>query len=243
VSARTPGKRKRRINEISIFIESMWRNRKAYTIASLALSVAVASCSSKPYFVAKEEPWRASEELACLSSGYVQENPHLVARASLGAPSSYCGAIRPFRMSATRDGRIALNPPAMLRCPMIPAVEHWISTVVEPAAQYYFRMQPTEIKVAASFACRPMNSIPGGKLSEHGHANALDVSAIKLADGRWITLKSGWRGNSREAGFLRAIHKGACRTFTTVLGPDHDRAHHDHFHFDLARRRSGAVCK
>jgi hypothetical protein len=206
------------------------------------LALLLASCSSNPYFVAKHEPWRADEEQACLSSGYVRETPYLVARSSLGA-SSYCGALRPFTMSATRDGRVAMNPPAMLRCPMIPAVEHWIETVVKPAARYYLQREAIEIKVAASYACRPMNSVRGAKLSEHGHANALDVSGFRMSDGELITVKGGWHGQQRVAAFLRAVHTGGCRTFTTVLGPDYDRNHHDHFHFDLARRRSGNVCK
>ena len=34
--------------------------------------------------------------------------------------------------------------------------------------------------------------------------------------------------------FLRRLHKGACGTFGTVLGPDANEAHRNHFHFDLA---------
>ncbi|MEW5962670.1 MAG: extensin family protein [Pseudomonadota bacterium] len=45
--------------------------------------------------------------------------------------------------------------------------------------------------------------------------------------------------SARDA-FLRAVHRGACGPFTTVLGPDADAAHLDHFHLDLARRRNGA---
>lgn len=117
---------------------------------------------------------------------------------------------------------------------MIPAVDQWMSEVVQPGARRHFGLPVVEIKVAASYACRPRNGIYGAKLSEHGHANALDVSAFKLADGRWITVKSGWRGDPRERGFLRQTHDGACSIFTTVLGPRADRFHHDHFHLDLA---------
>ena len=39
--------------------------------------------------------------------------------------------------------------------------------------------------------------------------------------------------------FLKAVHRAACRNFTTVLGPEANEAHRDHFHFDLAQRRSG----
>jgi len=39
-----------------------------------------------------------------------------------------------------------------------------------------------------------------------------------------------------EADFLRRLHTGACQRFTTVLGPDANADHRDHFHLDLASR-------
>ena len=36
--------------------------------------------------------------------------------------------------------------------------------------------------------------------------------------------------------FLRAMHASACRRFGTVLGPEANEAHRNHFHFDLAER-------
>jgi hypothetical protein len=41
-----------------------------------------------------------------------------------------------------------------------------------------------------------------------------------------------------EGTFLRRLHKGACGPFSTVLGPEANEAHRNHFHFDLAERRS-----
>jgi hypothetical protein len=46
-----------------------------------------------------------------------------------------------------------------------------------------------------------------------------------------------------EAAFLRRLHKGACGTFGTVLGPDANEAHRNHFHFDLAQRKRSAFCE
>jgi hypothetical protein len=46
-----------------------------------------------------------------------------------------------------------------------------------------------------------------------------------------------------EASFLRRLHKGACGTFGTVLGPEANEAHRDHFHFDLAARKRNAFCE
>lgn len=210
----------------------------------VAGALLVWGCSQTPAFIAKHEPWRAEEEQACLASGYVRTTPYIQARASLGGPS-VCGAQQPFEMAGAAGGRVSLKPAAMLRCPMIPAVERWVESVVEPAAQRHLGAPIVEVKVAASYGCRAMNHQWGGRLSEHGHANALDVSAFVLADGRKVDVESGWWGNPRERDFLRAVHRGACGEFTTVLGPDYDRLHRDHFHLDLARRGygSGRVCK
>jgi hypothetical protein len=128
---------------------------------------------------------------------------------------------------------------------MVPATDHWVITAVMPAARRYFGTDLVELKVIASYSCRPRNCIAGGVLSEHGLANALDIAAFRLADGREVSVLSGWNGNVAERAFLRAVHKGACRTFTTVLGPDANRFHRDHFHLDLARhgrRGTGRVC-
>lgn len=219
--------------------------------ACVRLSVAVlapallSACSSGPYFMAKDEPWRAAEEQACLASGVVRESAFLQSRSALGAPS-VCGAERPFEMVAADGGRVRLKPAALLRCPMIPQVDRWVASVIEPAARRNFGASLAEIAVAASYACRPMNNVAGGNLSEHGHANALDVSAFTLTDGTRIAVKTGWHGDWRERAFLHAVRDGACAEFTTVLGPDYDGNHHDHFHVDLARRGTGGlrtVCK
>lgn len=197
------------------------------------------------YFVAKDEPWRATEERACLASGVVRESPFIKTKLSLGGPS-VCGAEQPFEMAAADGGRITLNPVAYLRCPMIPQVNSWVVNAVEPAARRVYGTELVELKIAGSYACRPMNHVSGASLSEHGHANALDVSGFVLADGRRVSVKSGWYGDARERAFLRMVHDGACREFTTVLGPEYDSNHRDHLHVDLARRGTDGlrtVCK
>lgn len=206
----------------------------SFTLAVAGLVILAGCSTGGPDFVAKYEPWRENEENACLAAGVVRASPFLQTRSALGGPS-FCGAARPFEMSAADRGQVSLRPPALLRCPMIPQVERWVSRVVKPSAEYYFGQPVVEMKVAASYGCRPRNNQSGGKLSEHGYANALDISAFTLADGRVVTVKSGWWGDERERLFLRAVHDGACAEFTTVLGPNADSFHRDHFHVDLAR--------
>jgi hypothetical protein len=149
-------------------------------------------------------------------------------------------------MSGAAAGGVLLRPAATLGCPMVPAIERWVQYVVEPAARRYLGMPLAELKVAASYSCRARNHRWGGWLSEHGHANAVDIAGFVLVDGRTIAVRTGWWGYMRERAFLRAVHRGACDEFTTVLGPDADSYHRNHFHLDLARHgRDGAgrICK
>src|SRR5208282_6416747 len=83
--------------------------------------------------------------------------------------------------------KVAVAPPATLRCPMAEQVAHWIREDVAPAA----------IKLGAplrgldnfdSYECRGRNRVRGATLSEHGRADAIDVRLFKLADGRSLTL-------------------------------------------------------
>ena len=211
----------------------------------IAVGCLLWGCSQGPTFVAQHEPWRAQEERACLVSGHVREKPWLVSRTALGGPS-VCGAMQPFEMAAAGDGRVGLKPAALLRCNMIPSVERYVQTVLEPEARRHYGVPLAEIKIAASYACRPMNNRLGAKLSEHGHANAIDISGFTLADGRFISVKEGWHGDPRDRSFLRTVHARACDVFTTVLGPNYDAAHRDHFHMDLARHGrdgNGTICR
>ena len=51
-------------------------------------------------------------------------------------------------------------------------------------------------------------------------------------------------GYSARQQFLRAIHAAACRRFGTVLGPEANEAHRNHFHLDMAERGGrGSFCE
>jgi hypothetical protein len=108
----------------------------------------------------------------------------------------------------------------------------------------WFGSPVTEVKQISAYSCRTMNGQPGATISEHAFGNALDISTFRLADGREIRVKDGWKGAPEEQGFLRTVHAAACERFSTVLAPGADAFHYDHIHVDLARRASGrSVCK
>lgn len=81
-----------------------------------------------------------------------------------------------------------------------------------------------------SFACR--NVAGTSRRSAHASADAIDIGGFVLADGRCISVQDGWSGSAQEREFLRIVQRSACRRFNTVLGPDYNADHHDHFHVE-----------
>ena len=192
----------------------------------------------------QREPWRAEAEQACLSQRLVQPSAYMAQSSRIDGPGA-CGMDHPFKISAFANGEVGLRSRVTLACPIIPRIDQWLDEIVRPAAMMYFGTRLVDLK-AGSYSCRPRNSQRGAKLSEHSFGNALDVMGFALADGREVSVVKGWRGNPAEQEFLREVFVGACRYFTTVLGPGSDSFHYDHLHIDLARhdpRGYRRVCK
>jgi hypothetical protein len=128
-----------------------------------------------------------------------------------------------------------------MTCPLARSFARWTREAVQPAAQQWLGGPIVRIESYGTYACRPVNNRMGGRLSEHGLANAVDIAAFVTEDGRRITIQEGWNGeDERIRRFLRTIHEAGCRRFSVGLGPEANALHHDHFHFDLGR---GPYCK
>ena len=123
-------------------------------------------------------------------------------------------------------------------CPVAAALALWERDVVQPAAQRHFATRIARLDHAGSYSCRRLYGRPDGRFSEHATANAIDIVAFRLSDGRRISVLRDWQGAAAEARFLREVRDGACGLFATVLSPDYNRAHADHFHLDQADRAS-----
>lgn len=213
-----------------------------------------------------------------------------------------CGTPAPVKLSRIGSGEgVALEPAGILNCRMAARLHRWIETVAQPAAREMLGTRIVKLTNASAYMCRNRYNDAAAKISEHAYANALDVSAFVLADGRRLDVKTFWgdvrareralaeraaratpparqqltgravtsglearesakpamgvNGSAKpvpaeirpEAGteqrFLQRIHDAACGIFTTVLGPEANAAHHDHFHLDLQKRRSSAYCQ
>jgi hypothetical protein len=117
----------------------------------------------------------------------------------------------------------------------------WQRHVVQPAAARHFGQRVSALDHLGTTNCRRIAG--GSRMSEHATGNAYDIAAFRLADGRRVTLIGGWNGRADERAFLREVRDGACDIFGTTLSPDFNAAHRDHFHFDMAARDFGALCR
>lgn len=167
-----------------------------------------------------------------------------------GLPHESLPAVGSGRCLATDRTRIggkgtgfALAPASVApSCAVSAAVLIWMRHVVQPAAQRHFGQGVTMVENLGSYNCR---QIAGRESwSEHATGNAIDISAFVLADGQRIVLTRDWDGRPERAAFLREARDGACGLFSTVLSPDYNAAHRDHFHLDMAGRVAGwSVCR
>ena len=164
--------------------------------------------------------------------GRVLRPPIIAAKAIRDQPyREGCGWLNAVSVASAGGARLPVDA---LSCEMAAALAMWVEHVVQPAATKHFGSAVASVQNFGGYVCR---NIVGSKLwgdfrSQHATANALDVAGVTLADGRRIDVKTHWRGDDPSAAFLRDIHRGACRYFRAVLGPDFNEAHHDHLHLD-----------
>jgi len=135
---------------------------------------------------------------------------------------------------------VVLSTPATINCQTAQALKSWVETGVRPAVGGTGG-GVSSLRVVAHYSCRSRNNLSGARLSEHSFGNAIDIAGIGLADGSEMTVLTDWNG--QFASQLRDMWEAACGPFGTVLGPEADRFHRDHFHFDTADYRSGSYCR
>lgn len=150
-----------------------------------------------------------------------------------------CGIEGAVRIRAVSG--IGLSQAAVMDCTTANALKTWLEGTAKPA---WARKGGglSSLKVAAHYACRTRNNQKGARISEHGKGRAIDISGVRLNDGTEVSVLKGWNARSTRRA-MRQMHQGACGPFGTVLGPESNRFHRDHFHFDTARYRSGSYCR
>jgi len=162
-----------------------------------------------------------------------------IAIGRVAAETGGCGIDQAVRLQSVAG--IGLTTHAVMDCTTAMSLKAWVESAVKPVIGSRGG-GVKDLQVAAHYACRSRNNQKGAKISEHGRGRAIDISGFRLNDGTTIDVLTGW--NSRQDGkALRSMHRLACGPFGTVLGPNSDRFHANHFHLDTARYRSGSYCR
>ncbi len=157
----------------------------------------------------------------------------------VGSDSSACGIEDAVLVRSI--GGVTLSQPSLMECNTAHTLKHWMDNAMTPAFGDVGG-GVSEIKVASHYACRTRNSVKGARLSEHAKGRAIDIAAFHLRDGTQVSVLDHWGGGAAGR-ILSKLHASACGAFGTVLGPNSDRHHQDHFHFDTAEYRMGSYCK
>ncbi|MEE9452952.1 MAG: extensin family protein [Paracoccaceae bacterium] len=152
---------------------------------------------------------------------------------------SACGIDQPVEVHFVSG--VALNARPILNCKTARTLVTWVDEAAQPAVQS-LRARITNLRVVSHYACRSRNSQRGARLSEHAKGNAIDIGAMTLSNGTVISVEEHWRA-PKLGPILRKMYANACGMFGTTLGPDADRHHQDHMHFDTADYRNGAYCR
>jgi hypothetical protein len=213
------------------------RSSAAHRYARTAHPTAIPQQTAPPQEAFASQPEKQNEAPAAPSDCDVQLGKIAAFRqlSALIAPGE-CGAPDAVLLESVilpDQSRVAIVPPATLRCTMAEAVARWIREDVTQAAAK-LGAPPRELENMGSYECRGRNRVGGATLSEHGRANALDVRGFKLANKVTVVLAD----PKVPKDFRDAIRTSACARFSTVLGPGSDAEHAEHVHLDLIERRN-----
>lgn len=141
-----------------------------------------------------------------------------------------CGLRGTVRLTG---GTPRLSEPAVVTCPLAVALAMWKHHGLNAAARTHLGSPVSRLEHWGTHVCR--NIAGSSRRSEHATANAIDIAAFVLEDGRRISVRRDWGESGPEAAFLKAARDGACEAFDVVLSPDYNAAHHDHLHLDMGR--------
>ncbi len=162
----------------------------------------------------------------------------VVARYALLEDRTFGGGCSALGAVQLRDIGVPVTGITAMSCPLAFAFTQWVQSDLQVPAMGEFGSAVVKVETMGTYSCRPISGT--ARLSEHGSANAVDVAAFVLADGRRVSVLDGWSGDERESRFLKSVRASACRRFNTVLSPDYNADHRDHFHFDMGR---GPFCR
>ncbi|MXO64638.1 extensin family protein [Altericroceibacterium endophyticum] len=147
------------------------------------------------------------------------------------------GACRRSDRIVVSDQNLQPARPQM-SCAVAAGFELWKRRSLNPAARDIMGSPVASVEHLGTYNCRRIYGRKSGSWSEHATGNAIDIAGFVLEDGTRISVLRDWDNpdEPKKAAFLRHIRDAACGAFGTVLSPDYNDAHADHFHLDQEGR-------
>lgn len=151
-----------------------------------------------------------------------------------------CGIDKPIKLAEALPG-VKFKPEGTMRCQAALALSHWMRESVIPAGQVALKDAGPIVTInqASTYICRLRNSAETGKISEHARGNAIDIASFTFKDGTTVAVQPRREDSTLTGAFQRAVSATGCLYFTTVLDPESDAAHENHFHMDVLERHGG----
>lgn len=162
--------------------------------------------------------------------------------------SGLCTVADPVKLSSFSAGgeTIAFPDGPVLNCSFALRFGEWLKAEGAPIAKRTANSALDKFYTGPGFQCRGRNGDGSGKISEHGYGNAVDITFVKLKDGRTFQVKDALDPILPAYHMLAEFRASGCKYFSTVLGPGTNAAHAEHFHFDLGKHgKSGTyrICQ
>ena len=149
-------------------------------------------------------------------------------------PVESCPLTNVVRVSSTT---LAFNAPVTLSCPLLVRWLMFEQQALQPLALKHLGSPVARLEHYGSFACRNVYGRESARRSEHATASAFDVAGFEFENGQRVNVLEDWHDSDepQDSMFLREAHDAACKYFGTVLGPDYNAPHENHFHVDTSR--------
>jgi hypothetical protein len=154
---------------------------------------------------------------------------------AVNVDSGKCHVQNPVNLHSVKaqQNSIKLPEAPLLNCKFALQFSKWLSESGAPILAAQLNTPLEKISTGPGFECRGRNGDGSAKTSEHGFGNAIDISTLRMHDGKVLNVQDAANSNSATNAILHGLRASACGYFTTVLGPGSNSAHEKHFHFDL----------
>ena len=330
---------------VASLVAPLWLNGAALAQAGAGPGVTLPAAPAPAAAPLPPPGWSSTEvETELARCAQLLRDVDVVARHLQPIKEHECGAPAPLELiSVGKSPQVSFSPPVIVTCDLAAALARFVKSDVQPLARKYLGAEIVRIDTMSSYSCRTAYGRKNSRLSEHGHANAVDLRSFTTAKGANAVVLDDWGPTGRdiaeqvaaakkleaeravqtarvpqapagvatgsvavpgvavgawprpaiatgtrtgpaiglqspstggvgigfssgtpshlggpkdqgaaagpEAGttaktvFLRALHDSACKSFGTTLGPEANSAHRNHFHLDMAERKTKLICE